>query len=195
MIYNNNKIRKFSFLLLLQLLFLTTTNSYLSFMSLLSRQLFLSKATRNTIIFTSSQLLFLVSSATTANGDDNNNNNNNKLNNNNKNSIPSSTTTSESYLINSIGSMTAETPSSTTMATTASSTDANSNPNPADYFDPLYPGTAWERLLNVHNRVQQLVDTNALIDHDWETIRRSILWAGGLRDLTNARPGQVMIYV
>jgi hypothetical protein len=58
-------------------------------------------------------------------------------------------------------------------------------------IDPQYPGTAMERLQNVHARVRELVETNALVDQPWETIRKKILWAGGLRDLPNAAPGNV----
>jgi hypothetical protein len=61
-------------------------------------------------------------------------------------------------------------------------------------IDPEYPGTAVERLQNVHHRIQELVSNNSLIDQEWESIRKQLLWAGGLRDLPNARPGQVRLY-
>jgi hypothetical protein len=56
--------------------------------------------------------------------------------------------------------------------------------------DAKYPGTALERLRNVHLRVAELAQTNAL-NGPWDEVRRKLLWAGGLRDLPNARPGQV----
>lgn len=65
------------------------------------------------------------------------------------------------------------------------------NSNKKMMTDPDYPGTALERLNSVHARIQQLVTENAFQNLDWEDIRRKILWAGGLRDLPNARPGQV----
>jgi hypothetical protein len=61
-------------------------------------------------------------------------------------------------------------------------------------FDPLYPGTAWERLHSVQERIQELVANHSFINQEWETIRRSLLWAGGLRDLPQAIPGQVRMY-
>jgi hypothetical protein len=59
--------------------------------------------------------------------------------------------------------------------------------------DPKYPGTAWERLRNVHLRVAELAQTNAL-NGPWDEVRRKLLWAGGLRDLAHARPGQVRMH-
>jgi hypothetical protein len=58
--------------------------------------------------------------------------------------------------------------------------------------DAKYPGTALERLRNVHLRVAELAQTNAL-NGPWDEVRGKLLWAGGLRDLPNARPGQVRI--
>lgn len=55
--------------------------------------------------------------------------------------------------------------------------------------DPQYPGTAVERMLAVRERVKQLAETDAL-NGRWEDVRRKILWAGGLRDLPDAVPGQ-----
>lgn len=52
--------------------------------------------------------------------------------------------------------------------------------------DKEYPGTAVERMLNVRARVAELDDLNG----PWEEVRRKILWAGGLRDLPDAIPGQ-----
>lgn len=56
--------------------------------------------------------------------------------------------------------------------------------------DPKYPGTAVQRLTNVHRRVQELADDPHALTGRWEDIRRKILWAGGLRDLPDAVPGQ-----
>lgn len=56
--------------------------------------------------------------------------------------------------------------------------------------DPQYPGTAVERLVNSHNRIQQLVKEQSLLNQPWAEIRRKILWAGGLKDLPDAIPGQ-----
>jgi hypothetical protein len=59
--------------------------------------------------------------------------------------------------------------------------------------DAKYPGTAWERLRNVHLRVAELAQTDAL-NGPWDEVRRKLLWAGGLRDLAHARPGQVRMH-
>ena len=56
--------------------------------------------------------------------------------------------------------------------------------------DPKYPGTAVQRLTSVHQRVQQLSDDPNALKGRWEDVRRKLLWAGGLRDLPQARPGQ-----
>jgi hypothetical protein len=55
-------------------------------------------------------------------------------------------------------------------------------------FDEEYPGTAVQRLLAVRERVATL--TKEDLNGNWEDVRRKILWAGGLRDLPNAVPGQ-----
>lgn len=54
--------------------------------------------------------------------------------------------------------------------------------------DVQYPGTAVERMNNARNRVREIAD-ELKQGGDWEVIRRRILWAGGLRDLPNAKPG------
>jgi hypothetical protein len=56
--------------------------------------------------------------------------------------------------------------------------------------DADYPGTAVERLVNARQRVRELVVRDELSNAPWEDIRRKLLWAGGLRDLPDARPGQ-----
>lgn len=54
--------------------------------------------------------------------------------------------------------------------------------------DPDYPGTAVDRMMAVRARVQG-VPQDAWND-SWENVRRKILWAGGLKDLPEAIPGQ-----
>lgn len=56
-------------------------------------------------------------------------------------------------------------------------------------IDELYPGTAVQRMKNVHLRVQELFKNKSL-NGPWDEVRRNILWAGGLKDLPNAIPGQ-----
>mmetsp|Transcript_56448 Transcript_56448/g.151093 ORF Transcript_56448/g.151093 Transcript_56448/m.151093 type:complete len:211 (-) Transcript_56448:119-751(-) len=53
--------------------------------------------------------------------------------------------------------------------------------------DPEYPGTSVERLRSIHFRVKSLSAED--LSGDWEEVRRKILWAGGLRDLPTASPG------
>jgi len=55
-------------------------------------------------------------------------------------------------------------------------------------FDKEYPGTAVVRLNNVRERVATLSVED--LSGDWDDVRRKILWAGGLKDLPNAVPGQ-----
>jgi hypothetical protein len=55
--------------------------------------------------------------------------------------------------------------------------------------DQEYPGTAVKRLRSVHERVATLSEED--LSGDWEDVRRKLLWAGGLKDLPNAIPGQV----
>lgn len=54
--------------------------------------------------------------------------------------------------------------------------------------DTNYPGTAVERLENVRARVATLSEED--LSGDWEDVRRKLLWAGGLKDLPDAIPGQ-----
>lgn len=58
----------------------------------------------------------------------------------------------------------------------------------ANTIDREYPGTAVQRMLAIQNRVRSL--SNIELSDDWEEVRRRLLWAGGLRDLPNAVPGQ-----
>merc|ERR1712070_332795 len=55
-------------------------------------------------------------------------------------------------------------------------------------MDSEYPGTAVERMLAIRERVKSL--TPDQLNADWKEARRSILWAGGLRDLESAVPGE-----
>jgi hypothetical protein len=55
-------------------------------------------------------------------------------------------------------------------------------------IDVQYPGTAVQRLRSVHARVKELNEEQ--LNDDWELVRKNILWAGGLKDLQNAVPGQ-----
>jgi len=54
--------------------------------------------------------------------------------------------------------------------------------------DPEYPGTAVERMQAVRARVLGLA--RGELCGEWADVRRRLLWAGGLRDLPDARPGQ-----
>mmetsp|Transcript_12946 Transcript_12946/g.31175 ORF Transcript_12946/g.31175 Transcript_12946/m.31175 type:complete len:251 (-) Transcript_12946:76-828(-) len=61
-------------------------------------------------------------------------------------------------------------------------------PEPQLDYDPEYPGTSLPRLRAIHERVKTL--TPADLSQEWETVRRKLLWAGGLKDLNGARPGE-----
>lgn len=74
-------------------------------------------------------------------------------------------------------------------STTAVSAAANTHMA----VDPRYPGTAVERVTNVHKRVAELAQTPHALNGSWGDVRRRILWAGGLRDLPHAIPGQVRV--
>ena len=56
-------------------------------------------------------------------------------------------------------------------------------------IDAEYPGTAVLRLRNVRERVASL--SNEDLSGEWKDVRRKILWAGGLKDMPTAIPGQV----
>lgn len=53
--------------------------------------------------------------------------------------------------------------------------------------DAAYPGTAVKRRAVIVERASSL--SVEQLSGDWEDVRRTILWAGGLRDLPRARPG------
>ena len=55
--------------------------------------------------------------------------------------------------------------------------------------DNIYPGTAVARLNAVHARVAELAANPDNFNGPWESVRKKILWAGGLRDLPDAVPG------
>merc|ERR1719445_321737 len=55
-------------------------------------------------------------------------------------------------------------------------------------IDDEYPGTAVERMLSVRDRIKSLKKEE--LNDSWEEVRRRILWAGGLKDLPLAIPGQ-----
>lgn len=74
---------------------------------------------------------------------------------------------------------------STLNASSSSSNNNISNNN----VDLEYPGTAIQRMKNVRARVATLSKED--LSGDWEVVRRKLLWAGGLRDLPDAIPGQV----
>jgi len=67
----------------------------------------------------------------------------------------------------------------------SSSSSANNNNMT---IDPDYPGTAVTRMLAVRKRVSTL--TKEDLNDEWEEVRKKLLWAGGLKDLSSARPGQ-----
>ena len=70
---------------------------------------------------------------------------------------------------------------------TAATTNRSSDNLYHKMVDRKYPGTAVERMMNVRDRVKQIAGE---LDGEWEDVRRKILWAGGLKDLPNAVPGQ-----
>jgi len=54
--------------------------------------------------------------------------------------------------------------------------------------DPVYPGTAVARMLASRERARSL--TKDELCGEWESVRKRLLWAAGLRDLQNVAPGQ-----
>ena len=56
-------------------------------------------------------------------------------------------------------------------------------------IDAEYPGTALARMGAARARVRGVGEAGALAG-EWEAARRALLWAGGLRDLRAARPGE-----
>jgi hypothetical protein len=88
-----------------------------------------------------------------------------------------------SFIVSAKGAIGRQSSTSTRSANAAASTDG------ITMADPLYPGTAVERMLNVRARVKELAEGDAL-NGTWDNVRRKILWAGGLKDLPNSVPGQ-----
>ena len=72
-----------------------------------------------------------------------------------------------------------------TAAAAATIPGASANENAP--VDAEYPGTAVIRMLNIRERVRSL--TPADLNGEWENVRKKILWAGGLKDLRNVKPG------
>lgn len=56
-------------------------------------------------------------------------------------------------------------------------------------IDPEYPGTAVARMHASRERVRELAAQGAF-SGDWSEVRRKVLYAAGLRDITDAAPGQ-----
>lgn len=78
---------------------------------------------------------------------------------------------------------------STECNATDDSNNKMSSPPLSEMYDAEYPGTAVQRMKAVRERVSRLAIDGSL-DGPWEEVRRKLLWAGGLRDLPDARPGQ-----
>jgi len=57
-----------------------------------------------------------------------------------------------------------------------------------DDYDSEYPGTAVKRMKAAVERAKSL--SHADLSVDWESVRRKILYAGGLKDLPDAQPGR-----
>lgn len=75
------------------------------------------------------------------------------------------------------------------MASLSSSSESASASatTPSTTVDREYPGTAVERMEAIRERARSL--TTESLSQDFESARKLILWAGGLRDLQNAMPG------
>jgi hypothetical protein len=85
-------------------------------------------------------------------------------------------------------------PRKSSLHTTSSGRSVSEAASPQQQYmiDPMYPGTAVERLQTVHLRVAELANmVPPVLNGPWETVRQKLLWAGGLRDLPDAIPGQV----
>ena len=72
-------------------------------------------------------------------------------------------------------------------AAAAANSHNSSNMLHNDAVDPEYPGTAVARMLAARARVSSFTEQE--LTADWDTVRKKILWAGGLKDLPHARPG------
>jgi len=78
--------------------------------------------------------------------------------------------------------------SRTTMSASAGAVTSGSDEECLSY-DQEYPGTAVQRLNAVQKRVNVIAEDGSLYGK-WEDVRRRLLWAGGLKDLTSSVPGQ-----
>jgi len=63
----------------------------------------------------------------------------------------------------------------------------SSSSNAALEIDPAYPGTAVARMRAAQARARTL--TTEELSNAWSEVRKKLLWAAGLKDLTNVRPG------
>lgn len=102
---------------------------------------------------------------------------------------------STAYILSAHGGM-LESSTNRSMTTTTTTTSATSNgasgvgggESSFPLIDLEYPGTAVERMMNARARLRELTEYD--LNGPWDHVRRKILWAGGLRDLPNALPGQ-----
>lgn len=101
-------------------------------------------------------------------------------------SIARANTSAAAFAVNAGGDISRRNFVATT--TSAATVLGSSTPASAMTVDPEYPGTAVERMLAVRARVKELSHDD--LNGPWEEVRRKILWAGGLKDLRGARPGQ-----
>ena len=71
------------------------------------------------------------------------------------------------------------------MSTTQELKQSNMHGHPQ--VDREYPGTAVVRMYAARERARSLKPDE--LNDDWQAVRRRILWAAGLRDLTDVPPG------
>ena len=64
---------------------------------------------------------------------------------------------------------------------------SSSNDESFGSTDNEYPGTAVQRLNSVHDRIKGL--SQEQLNDVWENVRKTLLWAGGLKDLPNTSHG------
>lgn len=101
--------------------------------------------------------------------------------------------TSSSHLVSRLGALQLLTFSTAASAFVPNSAEPNrtrteQRQSMSSTVDSEYPGTAVERLMAVRERVATLSEQD--LSGPWEEVRRKILWAGGLKDLPDAVPGQ-----
>lgn len=78
---------------------------------------------------------------------------------------------------------------SVSLSTTSAAITTTMAASLSDPVDPQYPGTATLRLRNIHQRISNLTATPGSFDGEWENVRTTVLFAGGLKDLKSSRPG------